>query len=97
MAIRDKGGSYAEDKYLHSFIGFFPAYDPKFIVFLYTYDPKGVNYASETLAKPFIDLSKYLINYYQLTPDRGSDDMVIEHGTTTDAGLDQVTASSSVH
>lgn len=79
-----KGNSgYSEDQYLHSFIGFFPAYDPKFIVFLYTVNPRGVNYASETLAKPFIDLSKYLINYYQIPPDRGVGDLINATSTAT--------------
>lgn len=64
------GGGYYEDRYLHSFFGYFPAYDPKFLIFLYTVEPKGVKYASETLTDPFIDLVQFLINYYELPPDR---------------------------
>ncbi len=63
-------GGYYDDKYLHSFFGFFPAFDPKFIVFMYTVEPKGVRYASETLTEPFMDISKFLINYYNIPPDR---------------------------
>jgi stage V sporulation protein D (sporulation-specific penicillin-binding protein) len=64
------GGGYYEDKYLHSFFGYFPAFDPEFIVFMYTVEPKGVRYASETLTSPFMDVAKFLINYYAIPPDR---------------------------
>ena len=63
-------GGYSEDKYLHSFFGYFPAYDPQFLIFLYTVEPKGVQYASETLTDPFMELVDFLINYYALPPDR---------------------------
>lgn len=63
-------GGYYDDRYLHSFFGYFPAYDPQFLVFLYTVEPKEVRYASETLTDPFIELTKFLINYYNLPPDR---------------------------
>lgn len=61
---------YYDDRYLHSFFGYFPAYDAKFIVFLYQKYPKGAQYASETLAEPFHDLTKFLIDYYNVVPDR---------------------------
>ncbi|MFZ2769872.1 MAG: penicillin-binding protein 2 [Minisyncoccia bacterium] len=63
-------GGYYSDRYLHSFFGYFPSYDPKFLVFLYTYYPKNVQYASETLTDTFIDMVKFLINYYDVQPDR---------------------------
>lgn len=66
------GGGYYSDVYLHSFFGYFPAYQPRFIVFLFTYNPKGVKYASETLTTSFLDLTKFLINYYNVPPDRGA-------------------------
>lgn len=65
-----KNGGYYEDRYLHSFFGYFPAYDPKFIVFLYQIYPKGAKYASETLTYPFQDITKFLITYYDIPPDR---------------------------
>jgi cell division protein FtsI (penicillin-binding protein 3)/stage V sporulation protein D (sporulation-specific penicillin-binding protein) len=61
---------YSEDKFLHSFFGYFPAYNPRFLIFLYTVEPKGVKYASETLTDPFMDLTDFLINYYTIPPDR---------------------------
>ncbi|MEX0672580.1 MAG: penicillin-binding protein 2 [Candidatus Paceibacterota bacterium] len=64
------GSGYYENKYLHSFFGYAPAYDPKFLVFLYTIEPQGTQYASQTLTDPFMDLITYLINYYEVPPDR---------------------------
>jgi cell division protein FtsI/penicillin-binding protein 2 len=63
-------GGYYEDRHTHSFFGYFPAYDPKFIVFLYAVNPKGVPYASQTWADPFLEITKFLINYYEIPPDR---------------------------
>ncbi len=64
------GPGYYDDRYLHSFFGYFPAYDPEFIVFLYHTEPQGARYASETLTKPFMDIAKFLIQYYEIPPDR---------------------------
>lgn len=73
--IAVKGGrGYYDDRYLHSFFGYFPSYNPKFIVFLYHTEPVGAEYSSQTLTEPFMDIAKFLINYYEIPPDRQLDD-----------------------
>lgn len=68
--IAGPGGKYAENRYFHSFFGYFPAFEPKFIILLYTREPQGVQYASETLTHPYMELTHFLINYYDVPPDR---------------------------
>jgi len=63
-------GRYSEDDFLHSFVGFFPAYNPRFLIFMYTVKPRGVRYGSESLSDPFFDITKFLLNYYEVPPDR---------------------------
>ena len=65
-----ESGGYYEDRHTHSFFGYFPAYQPKFIILLYAVNPKGVAYASQTWADPFLNITKFLINYYEIPPDR---------------------------
>ncbi|MFA5942533.1 MAG: penicillin-binding protein 2 [Candidatus Paceibacterota bacterium] len=69
--LTDGRGGYYTDRFFHSFVGFFPSYNPRFIVLLYTNDPQGVTYASETLNATFLDLTHFLIDYYAVPPDRG--------------------------
>ena len=64
------GRGYYDDRYLHSFFGYFPAYNPRFLIFLMTLEPKGAQYAANTLTSPFMDTVKFLINYYEIPPDR---------------------------
>lgn len=69
MADHTKGGYYP-DRYLHSFFGYFPAYNPKYLVFLFQVHPKGTEYAADTLTEPFDQIAKFIINYYNVAPDR---------------------------
>lgn len=64
-----QGGYYA-DRYLHSFFGYFPSFAPKFIIFLWALEPQGAQFSSQTWAQPFTKLVKFLINYYNIPPDR---------------------------
>lgn len=68
--IGGANGKYSASQYFHSFFGYFPAYDARYIILLYTRQPQGVQYASETLTQPFMTLTHFLINYYEISPDR---------------------------
>jgi cell division protein FtsI/penicillin-binding protein 2 len=63
-------GGYYDSRYLHSFFGYFPAQDPQFIVFFFALEPQGVQFASETLTQPFHHMTTFLLNYYNVAPDR---------------------------
>jgi cell division protein FtsI/penicillin-binding protein 2 len=63
------GGGYYSDVFFHSFYGFFPANNPQFAILLYTNRPQGVEYASGTLTATFMDLTNFLIDYYNIPPD----------------------------
>lgn len=63
---------YYEDRYLHSFFGYFPAYEPQFLVFLYAVAPQGAQYASQTWTDPFMESVRFLTNYYDVPPDRAT-------------------------
>lgn len=70
QVAREDGKGYYTDRDMHSFFGYFPAYDPKFLIFIFLKDPKEVKYASQTLIPPFVNITKFILNYYNISPDR---------------------------
>lgn len=61
---------YEEDQYIHTFFGYAPAFGARFLTFLFLVKPQGVKYASHSLSEPFVNITKFLLNYYQVPPDR---------------------------
>ena len=64
-----KRGGYL-DQYIHTFVGFAPAYDPKFIALIKLDNPKGVQFAESTVVPVFSDLAKFIFSYLQIPPDK---------------------------
>ncbi|HOE15771.1 MAG TPA: penicillin-binding transpeptidase domain-containing protein, partial [Candidatus Paceibacterota bacterium] len=61
-------GSYSEDT-IQSFIGFFPAYNPQFVILVKLDKPKIGTVASATVTYTFRNMVQFLINYYNIPPD----------------------------
>ncbi|PIP31585.1 hypothetical protein COX24_02760 [bacterium (Candidatus Gribaldobacteria) CG23_combo_of_CG06-09_8_20_14_all_37_87_8] len=64
-----KTGGYDEEKTIQSFIGYFPALNPQFLVFIRLDNPKQTNAASSSVAPIFGELAKYALDLYQIPPD----------------------------
>ncbi len=56
------------DETIQSFIGFAPAFNPKFLIFVKLDNPKA-NTAEYSAMPIFRDLTQYIINYQQIPPD----------------------------
>ena len=67
---RPDGGGYYDDRNFHSLIGYFPAYQPRYVLYLFNNFPKGASFSSQTLADPFFEMVQFLTSYYEITPDR---------------------------
>lgn len=61
-------GGYTED-YNHSFVGFAPIEDPKFVMVI-RFEKPDVKYSADTAAPVFSDIAKFALQYYQVPPTR---------------------------
>jgi cell division protein FtsI/penicillin-binding protein 2 len=57
------------DKVIHSFVGYAPAFDPRFLIYIQLNEPTGNRFAANTLTPAFHDLAEYILNYYEVPPD----------------------------
>lgn len=64
-----ENGGYSTEM-IHSFVGYAPARDPAFLIFIKMDRPKGINFASDSLAPIFADMTRFLLNYYEIPPER---------------------------
>ena len=61
-----ENGGYLEHQNIGSFIGYFPANNPRFVMLVKIDKPKTVAWAEESAAPLFGSLAKWLLEYYQI-------------------------------
>ncbi len=62
-------GGYLPNDYTHTYIGFAPAYNPKFVILIKLDKPEGAPLAGTTVVPAFRELADFLLNYYNVRPD----------------------------
>lgn len=72
--IPDFGGKGYSDKVINSYAGFAPAFSPaggpKFVVLVKLDDPSGSPLAGQTVVPAFQKLISFILNYYNVSPDK---------------------------
>jgi cell division protein FtsI/penicillin-binding protein 2 len=68
--IASPQGGYLDGQYNHSFVGFAPASDPKFVILIRMEKPQGITFAADSLSPVFKDVALFLINYLNIPPTR---------------------------
>jgi cell division protein FtsI/penicillin-binding protein 2 len=63
-----KHGGYLEE-YIHTYIGFAPAFNPRFTILIRIDKPRGAPLAGLTVVPAFRELSEFILNYYNVPPD----------------------------
>jgi len=61
-------GGYT-DEVVNTYVGFAPAYDPKFVILIKMDKPEGAPLAGFTVVPAFRDLAQFVLNYYNIPPD----------------------------
>jgi cell division protein FtsI/penicillin-binding protein 2 len=65
--ISDKGG-YEPGKYAASFVGFFPYFEPKYIIFVVVKEPVGMYYGGQVAAPIFHQAVVIISSMYNIKP-----------------------------
>jgi stage V sporulation protein D (sporulation-specific penicillin-binding protein) len=68
ISLEEEAG-YSEEE-IHTFVGFFPASDPEYVILVKMDRPQwGEGAASQTVTLAFKEIERFLINYYNIPPD----------------------------
>ncbi|MFH1246636.1 MAG: penicillin-binding protein 2 [Candidatus Liptonbacteria bacterium] len=63
-------GGYYPDRVIDTYAGFGPTSDPRFVIIIKLTEPEGAPLAGTTVVPVFRDLAQFIINYYNIPPDK---------------------------
>ncbi len=66
--VPKKDGVGYSDKTVHTFIGYAPAFNPRFVALIKLDNPKGIRFSSDSIAPAFRELGEYILTYYEISP-----------------------------
>jgi cell division protein FtsI (penicillin-binding protein 3) len=78
---------YNPDAYVASFIGFFPAENPRFAILCLLDEPKTSIYGGATAAPLFAEIAHFLGQHYRVPPSTGSEVTTEQITAATDSSL----------
>lgn len=73
----ENGRGYQKDAYIASFVGIVPIQAPRFAILVVIHEPKTTIWGSTAAAPLFSEISKVLIDYYDIEPDLPNIDVVL--------------------
>lgn len=68
--VADKEKKGYGDKTIHTFVGFGPVDDPKFVMLVKLDDPKDMEFAASSVTPIFGQIAEFILNYYQVPKER---------------------------
>ena len=64
-----EAGGYS-DKFVHDMIGFAPAFSSRFTILIKIDKPEGIRFAADSLSPTMKNITKFLLNYYNIPPTK---------------------------
>jgi len=65
-----KKKNYDINKVVNTYVGFGPTSNPRFVILIKLDEPEGAPMAALTVVPAFHELARFILNYYNVTPDR---------------------------
>jgi cell division protein FtsI (penicillin-binding protein 3) len=73
----DENGSYSDEKFVSSFVGFAPVENPKIAVLVVVDEPKKEHYGSAVAAPAFKTIAQKTLDYMNISPKRPTDNLMV--------------------